>query len=74
MADMVKGLTLAAVNRSFVGSSPTIRPIDKKQHFIPIIGEKMLFLYLFLTRFAYFLPISHTLDLLHIHIKNTQSV
>ena len=27
MADMVKGLTLAAVNRSFVGSSPTIRPI-----------------------------------------------
>ena len=29
MADMVKGLTLAAVNRSFVGSSPTIRPIEK---------------------------------------------
>ena len=29
MADMVKGLTLAAVNRSFVGSSPTIRPIKE---------------------------------------------
>ena len=30
MADMVKWLTQTAVNRSYMGSIPIIRPIDKK--------------------------------------------